>query len=598
MTIAGTEEQRAVAPDATSTTWPARIAWGTLAVALLGLAAVGAATPRGFEFSDEGWALLASRSPKLFADQATPTRFQYMTGDLYRLVGENLVWLRIGKLLIITVAAGLFAVALLRLLVHMGITITRADRVLVAAIVIVSSYGANWLPQSPSYNDVALVTHLFFGAAITGAALSLGRSIRVTGLLLGVAAGFVSWFSVMNKFSGSLALVVLAVAIPVASGWRGRTDSRRWAALVVSGLVGVGIGMLVWQVHYAPVGETIRGLLHSVKSSQQGDVHNSSNVFTKSAVELVVVGAYGALAWFVSRARTPRSRWWRTGVLVLALLVSPVLLKELLGNSPKINGAAALGIAVIVIAIAMIRPADADGGADTEAARSRRNVWVLFGALATTPFLGAFGTAASITAVSAHECAIGALAGFVLLAGLRPHPQMLRTVYLGAAVVVLALVGVALTWQYPYNQPSLRLATATVDSRSPLSGVKIQPDRAKAVNQTLAALDATGAHRMMLAFWGLQGFTFATDSTAPGEIFETSERPGTTAVIRRACASSLPVYVVNDHAQLPNWVLDAIDKYCHARYPAQSDPVVTIPRVDQFSGSEYVDHMTVRRLQR
>jgi len=103
---------------------------------------------------------------------------------------------------------------------------------------------------------------------------------------------------------------------------------------------------------------------------------------------------------------------------------------------------------------------------------------------------------------------------------------------------------------------------------------------------------------MMLAFWGLQGFTFATDSTAPGEIFETSERPGTTAVIRRACASSLPVYVVNDHAQLPNWVLDAIDKYCHARYPAQSDPVVTIPRVDQFSGSEYVDHMTVRRLQR
>jgi hypothetical protein len=600
MTIAGTEKQRVVATDARSATWSARIAWGALAVALVGLAAVGAATPRGFDFVDEGWALLASRSPKLFADQATPTRFQFMTGDLYRLVGENIVLFRISKLVIITVAAGLLAFGLLRLLVHMGITITRSDRVLVAAIVVMSTYGANWLPQSPSYNDVALVAHLLFGAALIGAALSLGRSIRWTGLLAGAAAGFVSWFAVMNKFSGSIALLVLAIAIPVASGWRGRPDARKWGALILSGVVGVGLGMLVWQVHYAPVGDTITGLLHSVKSSQQGDVHNSGNVFAKSTIELVVVAAYGALAWFVTRARTPNSRAIRIGVFALALLVSPVLLKELLGNSPKINGAAALGIAVTVIAVAMLRRSDVEGGDgdDADAARSRRNVWILFGALATTPFLGAFGTAASITSVSAHECVIGALAGFVLLAGLRPGAQLLRTVYLGAAVVVLALVGVALTWQYPLNQPSLRLATASVDSRSPLSDVRIQPDRAKAVNETLGALDSAGGHRMMLAFWGLQGFTFATDSTAPGEIFESSERPGTTAVIRRACASSLPVYVATEQVKLQPWVLDAIDRYCHVRYPEQSTPVVEVPRVSLDAGSQYRDDMTVRRLQR
>jgi hypothetical protein len=601
MTISSTEDQRAVTSESRSAKWSPRIAWSALGVALVGLVAVGAASPRGFEFSDEGWALLASKSPKLFSDQATPTRFQFMTGDLYRLVGENVIWFRIGKILIITVAAALFAFALLRLLVHMGIAITRADRVLVAAIVVVSSYGANWLPQSPSYNDVALVAHLLFAGAIIGAALSLGRSIRMAGLLLGAAAGFVSWFAVMNKFSGSAALVVLAVAIPVASGWSGRPDVRKWAALVVSGLVGVVLGMLVWQVHYAPVGDTISGLLHSVRSSQQGDVHNSSNVFAKSAIELVFIAVYAWLAWNVARARTPRSRNLRLGILVLALLVSPVLLKGLLGNSPKINAAAALGIAVIVIAIAMLRPAGSSDEVGDETAgsgRSRRNVWILFGALATTPFLGAFGTAASITAVSAHECAIGALAGFVLLAGLRPEAPLLRTVYLGAAVGVLAVVGVALTWQYPYNQPSLRLATASVDSRSPLADVRIQADRAKAVNETLAALDATGDHRMMLAFFGMQGFTFATDSTAPGEIFETTERPGTTAVIRRACASSLPVYVASDQVRLPSWVLDAIDRYCHARYPAQSDPVVTVPRVDQYSGSGYSDDITVRRLQR
>ncbi len=601
MTIAGTEEQPVVSSDARDATWMPRIAWSALAVSLVGLVVVAAAAPRGFEFSDEGWSLLAARSPKLFADQATPTRFQYMTGDLYRLVGENLIWFRIGKLLVITVSAALFAYAVLRLLVHMGVAITRSDRVLVAAIVVVSSYGANWLPQSPSYNDVALVAHLLFAAAIIGAALSLGRSIRAPGLLLGVAAGFVSWFAVMNKFSGSVALVVLAVAVPVASGWNGRADARRWAALVVSGLVGVGVAMLVWQLHYAPVGDTISGLLHSVRSSQQGDVHNSSNVFAKSALELLFIAFYAWLAWFVTRARTPRSHRLRVGVLVLALLVSPVLLKAMLGNSPKISVAAALGIAVVVIAIAMLRPADRDGDADDVRAgstRSRRNVWILFGALAVTPFLGSFGTAASITAVSAHECAIGALAGFVLLAGLRSDAPLLRTAYLGAAVAVFAVVGVALTWQYPYNQPSLRLATASVDSRSPLGDVKIQADRAKAVNDTLEALGPIGDRRMMLAFWGLQGFTFATDSTAPGEIFESSERPGTTAVIRRACASSLPVVVVNDRVRLPSWVLDAIQRYCHVSYPAQSDPVVTVPRVDQFEGSDYRDDMTVRQLRR
>jgi hypothetical protein len=598
MTIAGTEKQQVAATDARSATWSARIAWGALAVALIGLAIVGAATPRGFDFVDEGWSLLAARTPKLFADQATPTRFQYMTGDLYRLVGENLVLFRIGKIVIITIAAALFAFALLRLLVRMGITITRADRVLVAAIVVMSTYGANWLPQSPSYNDVALVAHLLFGAAIMGAALSLGRSIRVPGMLAGVAAGFVSWFAVMNKFSGSIALLVLAIAIPVAAGWRGRADARKWGALVLSGIVGVGIGMLVWQVHYAPVGDTITGLLHSVKTSQQGDVHNSGNVFAKSAIELVFVAVYGGLAWVVTRARTPRSRAVRIGVFALALLVSPVLLKELLGNSPKINGAAALGIAVTVIAVAMLRRSDVDAGGNADAARSRRNVWILFVALATTPFLGAFGTAASITAVSAHECAIGALAGFVLLAGLRPDAQLLRTAYLGAAVAVLAFVGVVLTWQYPLNQPSLRLATAAVDSRSPLSDVTIQPDRATAVNKTLAALDATGGQRMMLAFWGLQGFPFATDSTTPGEIFESTERPGTIAVIQRACASSLPVDVVTDQNKLQPWVLDAIERYCHVRYPAQSDPVVTVPRVSLDTGSDYREDMTVRRLQR
>ena len=602
MTIAGTEEQPVVSSDARDARWMPRIAWSALAVSLVGLVVVAAAAPRGFEFSDEGWSLLAARSPKLFADQATPTRFQYMTGDLYRLVGENLIWFRIGKLLIITAAAALFAFAVLRLLVHMGVAITRSDRVLVAAIVVVSSYGANWLPQSPSYNDVALVAHLLFAAAIIGAALSLGRSIRAPGLLLGVAAGFVSWFAVMNKFSGSVALVVLAVAVPVAVRM---ARPRRCAP--------VGRAR---RVRARGCGPRDAGVAAPLRA---GGRHHQRAAAQRS------IEPAGRRAQLEQRVREECPRVAVHRVLRLARLVrDPRPYPAVTPVAARRPGARAVGEPRAVEGDAGQQPEDQrrrrarhrggrDRDRDAAAGRprgrcgracvpARRDHVATCGscsaALAVTPFLGSFGTAASITAVSAHECAIGALAGFVLLAGLRPDAPLLRTAYLGAAVAVFAVVGIALTWQYPYNQPSLRLATASVDSRSPLGDVRIQADRAKAVDETLAALGPIGDHRMMLAFWGLQGFTFATDSTAPGEIFESSERPGTTAVIRRACASSLPVVVVNDRVRLPSWVLDAIQRYCHASYPAQSDPLVTVPRVDQFTGSDYRDDMTVRQLRR
>ena len=256
-------------------------------------------------------------------------------------------------------------------------------------------------------------------------------------------------------------------------------------------------------------------------------------------------------------------------------------------NSMKVVIAANLVLMLPALAVVVSAPALRRWWSD-ERPRAASPLVLLAAVLAAVQVFYALGTNIALFVVAAHACGFTLAGGYVLLRAMLPDAPTLHAWCAVLGVGAAAVVGVGITWVASYHQPSILDATVEIDPRSPLAGLRVHPDVATIVTDTIDALEPFGERPAVLGIWGLQGLVYAVGGSAPGEIFEPSERVPTVEVIRRACQGDEPVLLLTDVEDLPGWVVDAFEAHCPV-VPAEAELVAELGTLGAESWTEAPD---------
>ncbi|HKY15700.1 MAG TPA: hypothetical protein VJM33_12315 [Microthrixaceae bacterium] len=553
--------------------WARRAAWTSLVVCTLGLVAVAAAGPRGFDLSDEGWYWLAARHPLSFVRSST--QFQFPLNDLLDLIGWSVPAARILRLVLVSAATAGFGVVFVRLVRHrLGDEPTPTTWVLLAAVIAAAGFASTWYPPSPSYNDLALIGVLVGSAASVNAIVRAQRPVLVESASWFVA-GLAAWLVLMVKFSAVGAFVAAGIAALVIS-W-GTWTARRWVVAIASVAVGMGAAALVWHVRYLSLSDTLDGIRAGIDETS-GSAHSPLTLLGTAAVSVVVLGLLGVVVWI--GIRVDRGRLQLPVALGVLVGIGAVGLAFVAISSTKRSAIAGMLVPCLVAFVAyLIAPAFTARWREVDA--TRRKIVVTTGSLlAVLPLLYSFGTANPLVNGATPATAIWLILAVLAAAWSRADVSPVVGMAAPVAVAVAALAGVGLIWISPYDQVDLRDSTMPITDRSPISSVTLDVQKATAIDEAIAAMDdAAGSRpRNLLTFFSLPGLAYATDSATPGLLFEPNEVARTEGVIDRACAQRRPLFIgVNETGgALPDWVTERLASACRIDPDTDLRPLVTI----------------------
>ncbi len=554
----------------------------------IGLVAMLAATGRGLDVADEGWYLLASSAPRDFIDQATPTQYQFVIGDLLSGFGGDVQAVRVVKLLGLLAAAVGFVVALLRWLPDLGVRPTVVDRLALGAVALVTPYGASWYPQTPGYNDLALLALLVLATSVIGAVRALRPERRrpLVALAWGIPGGAAVWLVVVSKFTTLGAVALLGLGLPAVAGWRMRRDLGRWGVLLAGHLVGLGVGMLAWQLRYASIADTLDGMWRSASNTGASN-HDPLALLANNLTAVVIAVLLVLLAFATAGGPSAGRRPAVLGAFAVASVGAMAFAGVVAENSLKVVVAADLVMMLPALAVLACAPALRGWWADGRP-RPAAPLVLLAAVLAAVQVFYALGTNIALFVVAAHACGFTLAGGYLLLRAMVPEAPALHAWCAALAVGAAAVVGVGITWVASYHQPPILEATVEIDPRSPLAGLRVHPNVARVVSDTIDALEPFGDRPVVLGIWGLQGLVYAAGGAAPGEIFEPSEQIPTIEVIERACEGDAPVLLLTDVEELPTWVVEAFEEHCPVT-PADAELVAEVGSLGAESWTEAPD---------
>lgn len=541
--------------------------WVPVAIAAVALATLVAATPRGFDLSDEGSYWWVSAHPDRLVNSVT--YYHRFTGWIYGALGWNIAAVRVARLVAIVACTWFVGRGLMRWLDSAGIRYGSSARPAVVAMALIAPLGgAVWLPQSLAYNDLVLLELL----VITGCMLRsvLADDVRVAALWA-MGSGLAIWGVAMTKFSAALAVAVVGIGLVAIDRTRPRQTGASGALLAAQG-VGAGVGALWWHLAVMSLGDTWSGMKIGFDDASTSHGSESLWVTYRPDLRTLLALAVFGLAAVVSR------RWVRPGVAFAAWIVGAGAVL-LIGPASAASG----GLDRLTIA-GQIGPLLACGAVVWAGTRrvimpgrfgplgwSRAALALI---LASVPLLAAVGTNNSLLTGAIAFAPFWMLAGFVALAGRRLPESRPLVGFAGLVVVLYSALGVDGTWRHPYRQVPLTEATSSVAGVGPFDGIRVDPQLAESVADIDGAVRVyTGTgHRWMLPFWRLPGLAYATGSDTPEFVWAPDAVERNLRAIETACTSDDPIIVVTTDT-LEAVYVDALTETCGAEFPSQWDEI-------------------------
>jgi hypothetical protein len=528
-------------------------AWALAGCAIGAAAWIAAAllmADRGLDTSDEGFYLLSYRwwhgTDRYF------TGVQFIYGPVLDLLGGSVAGLRIVRLVsIIAVHAtlGWAVVSWLRVRGPEPVLSSSGEIVAVGSITVAGAVQYGWLPLSPGYNDVALLTSLGLAAAL----FRCMRSVQNGGplpVLPAVGAGLAATLLIVAKWSS--AILVLAVVVVLGVVALRRLNATGWLRFI-----GVGVATLAGSVaaFVALAGgpssiSTMVGVNRLVAESSNSlgslfRTYSSSGVeILGLAVLLAVPAAICVVAAWVLHSRGAG----RSGSLILLLApltvafsAWPARLGVPIGGSAHVKVYAAALIALAgLVAFAVV--VEHRGNAHREIARAPHGMVVLL--LLLLPAVQALGTgnALYVMAVNGFGCWVAVMV--VVVAEMRGAARPLGQAALAVAVAACTAIGVSGLLEVPYRTSSYADSRTRIGGDGIVAGIRVDPVQAHLLHEVQNAAGDLPPGTPVLAFDEMAGYVLALNGRSVGEAWYSAiDHHRTIVGIRGACADADPFAV-------------------------------------------------------
>lgn len=522
-----------------------------LAGCALGLASVVAAAllmaDRGLDTSDESFYLLSyhwwDSTDRYF------TGVQFIYGPVLDLLGGSVAGLRIVRLVSVLAAhatLGWAVVSWLRVRGPEPVLSPRGELVAVGSITAAGAVQYGWLPLSPGYNDIALLTSLGLAAAL----LRCLRSVRLGGqlpVLPAVGAGVAATLLVVAKWSSALLVLAVVVGLGVmalrrlnATGW------LRFVGLGVATMAASGAGFVALAGGPSAV-STIVDVNRLVAGSSNSPaslvrMYLSTGVEVLGAAALLVVpAAICAAASWALRSRGAL----RSGSVVLCLAPVTVLLAAWpdrlglpLAGAPhiKMYTAALIALAGLVAASGV---AERRGRTTTEPAGAPDGLVLVL--LLLLPAVQALGTGNPLYDIAVNGFGFWVAVMVVGVVGLRGAARPLGQAALAVAVAACTAIGVSGLLEGPYRTSSFADSETRIGGDGIVAGLRVGPVQARLLHGVRSAAGDLPPGAPVLAFDEMAGYVLALDGRSVGEAWYSAiDHHRTYVGIRDACADTDP----------------------------------------------------------
>ncbi len=486
---------------------------------------------RGVDLTDESFYLLSYR----FWD-SNPRNFsgaQYLYGPLFEGLDHDIPRLRVARLGLLLVSHAAFVLALrdhLRRTARPSWSWSTPMMVLVLAAGGIS-YG--WLPQSPGYNDVALLGSLLVGAVVLRCATATALGARPSAgwlLLAGACLAAVA----LAKWSSALAVGVLVAAVLAVLLRRKPVGLVR---VVAVGLLGVAVFAALFHVAVAPWDQVlppIRDVNRLVSSDTNSPtalllLYATSTGWVLLAALLCAAGGLlpiGVLRRLRIAAGPPR------GLMAGSAVAAPPLaavLPWLVSSSLPQGGADATWTYTVSIVAALLASLGAAlllGGSGAGAHRpaadtrpERVDRWAILVLLLGLPAAQAFGTGNALYLVAIHGLALW-VAGALLWIADSPSVDARRvgTSLVTTCALLVAVVASTGLLLHPYRADPVGRATTAVPGSENLEGVRVNPALARKLGALVSVVDGQSPEAApVYAVDELAGLVLAVDRAPAGE---------------------------------------------------------------------------------
>ncbi len=520
-----------------------------LAVSLVAAAAWMATAVRavrhGFDITDEGFYLLSYRWWNL--EHRSFTGAQYLYGPVFQLLGHDIAALRLFRLATVAGTHLLFGWAVMRWL-RPRRPAAPATRLWEAAgtAAVVAAGGAvyGWLPQSPGYNDVALLGGMLAVALVLHAATAAARGRRVPGWPA-LAFGLLTMPVLLAKWTAAPLLLVIAGTAAVLlrpAGWRAVGRCAAWAA------AGAAVALAVVHVLLVPLPTALSELVAvNTLLSERGRslaILAASYWGNSTPAFGAVAAQHGLLLLAVVAAAAARGRIARRPAPVALVAGAGVSAWHAVRHGGLGGGRLhlfayvgtllavlvfALVVALAVVLVERLRRPVVRSSLTGEGGRG----WTVVGLLVLLPVLQALGTNNPPLVNIVNGFGVWLAVLVIVLTGIERAPVDLRVLTAGvAAAAVLAAAGIAVggLWWHPYRAAGNDRATAHVPDVPALASLRLDPTAAA---EYAALRRAVAGHlrpgRPVMGFDTMAGLVLVLDGRPVGEAWYPARDPVRTA---------------------------------------------------------------------
>lgn len=517
-------------------------AWTTAAVVM---------SSRGLDLTDESFYLLSYRwwdsTPRAFSG------VQYLYGPVFEFLGHDVAALRIFRLATVLAVHAIFAWAFVTWLGSIREDVTRSTGWAAGSLIVASGgivYG--WLPQTPGYNDVALLGSLLLCSVVLRSLSVVNRTGRLP-VIAALLAGPVLLTVILAKWSSALLIVALLGAVLVLAS---RTRATGWFRYLAAASMGFVIAGAVFHVLVQPWDEVIPPMLevNQLAAASSNSPTALVTLYLQKGgvllgIALLLCVPAGAIL-LAARRLPPRFAAWASGLAFLSpfcavLLVAPDRFGMVGGGADLVNDyTVALLAPCLLVAAALLleRPQVSTTGLPS--------IWPVLAGLVALPVIQAAGTgnAVHFLAVNQYACWMAVLV-WCAVASTR-GVRALAYGALASSVLVVSGVAVSGLLVHPYRTSGFMDADRPVGGVGILSELKVSTAEAEVIAAARTAAGSRPTGSPVMAFDEIAGLVLALDGRSVGEAWYSAiDHTRTAAGIEATCASrtlkEAPVVIFN-----------------------------------------------------